>query len=40
MTWNVDTKEIISSTLTPLARSIPLDFKELEIIAGISYSYA
>jgi hypothetical protein len=40
MTWNVDTSELLSQTLKPLGKPSPLDFKELEIITGVSLSIA
>lgn len=40
MTWSVDTKELISSSLVPLAKQTPLDFQELDTITAMSLSVA
>lgn len=40
MIWNVDTEELISSTITPLAKVIPLDLAELDTITGASLTVA
>lgn len=40
MIWNVDTEELISSTISPLTKAIPLDFSELDVITGASLTIA
>ena len=40
MVWNVSTQELISQSLTPLKGNSSLGFKDLEVLAGVSYTIA
>ena len=40
MTWNVDTQELISQSLVPLGKPMPLDFSDLELLTGLSLTCA
>ena len=40
MTWCVDTKELIASSITPLAKATPVDFRELQTVTAMSLSVA
>lgn len=40
MTWAVDTKELIASSLVPMAKAVPLELADLDTVMALSLSVA
>lgn len=40
MVWSVDSEELVSQSLSSLAKSHPLDFKELDTVTSFSLTFA